>query len=86
MDDARSRIEGDAEVVNDELAAPEDRLAAGVGNRTDVGLSLRRDTGDDGLSILNDRLAVRDDKSAIDNDESAAEIVKRTDVDNGSDA
>lgn len=86
VDGAGSGIEGDAEVVND-------RSAASAQNKTDARSDLRGDAGDDGLVFVDersvvgdDKLAARDDKSTIDNDRLVAEIGRRMDVDDGSDA
>lgn len=46
MDGIGSGIRRDAKVINDGLAAPNDRLVADARNRTDAGSGLGRDSGD----------------------------------------
>lgn len=46
VDGIGSGIRGDAKVINDGLAAPNDRLVADARNRMDTGLGLGRDSGD----------------------------------------
>lgn len=85
MDDIGSGIKGDDKVVNDRLAAPDDRLATGAGNRTNAGSGFRRDIGDNRSAIIDNRLAIGDIGLAVDNDGLNAKIDKITDMDDGSD-
>ncbi len=86
VDDVGSGIKGDDEVVNDRLAAPDDRSATGAGNGTNANSGFRRDIRDNRSAVIDDRLAIGDNGLAVDNDGLNAKIDKITDMDDRSDA
>lgn len=77
VDGIRSGIRGDAKVVNNGLAAPNDRLASSAGNRTDTSLGLEGDSGDNWTAVVDDRLAIGNDGLAIKDDRLVAGIGKK---------
>lgn len=61
-------------------------VVMGARNRTDAGSGLEGNVEDNGLTVVDDRLAAGDDRLGIDSNRLAAEIGKRRDVDDRLDA